>query len=134
VIADLEHVLRVRLLDRSAQGIEPTIYGNALLKRSVAVFDELKHCVRDLEFLSDATTGEVRIACTEAVCYTLLSDIILRFSEQYPRVDVHADLTGASWGMPGQEGLRERKYDCVLYRSSPLQERLMGDARAGGAA
>src|SRR5215470_13905441 len=39
VIADLEHALGVRLLDRSAQGIEPTIYGDALLKRSVVVFD-----------------------------------------------------------------------------------------------
>jgi len=43
VIADLERVLGVRLLDRSARGVEPTIYGDALLKRSVAVFDELKH-------------------------------------------------------------------------------------------
>ena len=61
VIADLEHALGVRLLDRSSQGIEPTIYGDALLKRSVAVFDELKQSIRDIEFLSDATTGEVRI-------------------------------------------------------------------------
>src|ERR1700745_327754 len=35
VIAGLEHALGVRLLDRIAQGIEPTIYGGALLKRSV---------------------------------------------------------------------------------------------------
>src|SRR5258708_39162612 len=43
VIADLEHALGVRLLDRSPHGIEPTQYGNALLKRGIAVFDELKH-------------------------------------------------------------------------------------------
>ena len=42
VIADLEHALGVRLVDRSAQGVSPTIYGSALLRRSVAVFDELK--------------------------------------------------------------------------------------------
>jgi DNA-binding transcriptional LysR family regulator len=118
VIAGLEHELGVPLLDRVAQGIEPTIYGGALLKRSIVVFDELKQGIRDLEFLSDATTGEVRIGCTEALRYTLLPEIILRFSEQYPRVDVHADLTGNLW-VPGP---RERKYDCVLYRSSPLQE------------
>src|SRR5262249_55220963 len=61
VIANLEHALGVKLLDRSAQGIEPTVYGGALLKRSVVVFDELKQSIRDIEFLSDATTGEVRI-------------------------------------------------------------------------
>jgi DNA-binding transcriptional LysR family regulator len=115
VIGDLEHALGVRLLDRVAQGIEPTIYGDALLKRSVAAFDELKQGIRDIEFLSDATTGEVRIACTDALCYTLLPEIILRFSEQYPRVDVHIDVTGNWWRYPG---LRERKYDCILHRPS----------------
>src|SRR3954447_911656 len=62
VIADLEHALGVRLLERSPQGVEPTVYGNALLKRSIAVFDELKQSVRDIEYLADPTTGEIRIA------------------------------------------------------------------------
>src|SRR4051794_17899915 len=32
-IADLERTIGVRLLDRNAQGVEPTAYGSALLKR-----------------------------------------------------------------------------------------------------
>src|SRR5258705_13749400 len=44
-IADMEHTLGVRLLDRSPQGVEPTQYGQALLKRGLAVFDELKQGV-----------------------------------------------------------------------------------------
>ena len=59
VIADLEHALGVRLLDRSPQGVEPTMYGSALLKRSIAVFDELKQSVKDIEYLADPTTGEI---------------------------------------------------------------------------
>jgi len=111
VIADLEHALGVRLLDRSAQGIEPTIYGDALLKRSVAVFDELKQSIRDIEFLSDATTGEVRISCMEAPWFTFLPDALLRFSKQYPHIAVHTDLIDHSEVFLG---LRERRYDCVL--------------------
>ena len=34
VIAELEHTLGVRLLDRGARGVEPTNYGRALLTRS----------------------------------------------------------------------------------------------------
>jgi DNA-binding transcriptional LysR family regulator len=113
VIADLEHALGVRLVDRSARGVEPTIYGDALLRRSVTVFDELKQGIRDIEFLSDPTIGEVRVACMEALWFTLLPDIILRFSNLYPRVKVHADLTGHSREF---SGLRERKYDCMLER------------------
>src|SRR4051812_11708330 len=53
VIAELEHALRVRLLDRSPQGVAPTIYGTALLKRCTTVFDELKQSVREIEHLAD---------------------------------------------------------------------------------
>src|SRR5262249_5493356 len=111
VIADLEHALGVRLVDRSAQRVEPTIFGDALLRRSVAVFDELKQSVRDIEFLSDATTGEVRVGCMEAPWFTLLPDVIRRFSQQYPRIEVHSDLVDHSEVF---RGLRERRYDCVL--------------------
>ena len=40
-IANLEHMLGVRLLDRSPRGIEPTIYAHAMLKRSIAVSQPL---------------------------------------------------------------------------------------------
>jgi DNA-binding transcriptional LysR family regulator len=91
VIVDLEQALAVRLLDRSAQGVEPTIYGDALLKRSVAVFDELKQSVRDIEFLSNPTAGDLRIGCTESLSTTILPQAISQFSRQYPRVAVHFD-------------------------------------------
>jgi DNA-binding transcriptional LysR family regulator len=117
VIAGLEHALGVRLVDRSAHGIEPTIYGDALLRRSVAVFDELNQGVRDIEFLSDPTIGDVRIACTESLWYAFLPETILRFSELYPRVKVHADLIADSKDF---RGLHERRYDCMLQRVPEL--------------
>src|SRR5215204_4553854 len=66
-IANLEHMLGVRLLDRSPRGIEPTIYAEAMLKRSVAVFDELKQSVKDIELLSNPTAGELRIGSPIAI-------------------------------------------------------------------
>ena len=56
-IADLEHTVGVPLLDRSPQGVEPTAYGRALLRRGLAAFDELRQGVRDIEFLSDPASG-----------------------------------------------------------------------------
>ena len=55
-IGNLEHMLGVRLLDRSPRGIEPTIYAEAMLKRSHAVFDELKQSVKDVQTLADPAT------------------------------------------------------------------------------
>jgi DNA-binding transcriptional LysR family regulator len=62
-IADLEHALGVRLFDRSPQRVEPTLYGRALANRSVAIFDELRQSVKEIEFLADPTAGELRIGC-----------------------------------------------------------------------
>ena len=41
-ISDLEHTLNVKLFDRTAQGVWPTTYGEALLKCGVNVFDEMR--------------------------------------------------------------------------------------------
>src|SRR5215467_398113 len=60
-ISDLEHALGVRLLDRTAQGVEPTAYGRAFIDCGTAVFDELRRGVHRIEFLSDPTLGQLRI-------------------------------------------------------------------------
>jgi tripartite-type tricarboxylate transporter receptor subunit TctC len=49
----------------------------------VLVLAATPSAIRDIEFLSDATTGEVRIARTQSLEFTLLTEIILRFCEQY---------------------------------------------------
>ena len=60
-IADLERTLGVQLLDRSPHGVQPTRYGNALLKRGTNIFDELKQSVVDIDNLSDPGAGELCI-------------------------------------------------------------------------
>jgi DNA-binding transcriptional LysR family regulator len=116
-IANLEHMLGVRLLDRSPSGIEPTIYADALLKRSIAVFDELKQSVTDVESLADPTTGELRIGCPEMFIATLLVPIIEQFSAKYPNVTVHVqDVPPPAIRHPG---LRERAYDLVIGGHHP---------------
>jgi len=119
IIADLEHALDVRLFDRSHQGVELTVYGRALLKRTTIVFDELKQSIRDLEFLADPTVGELRIGCPESVAASILPPVIKRFCEQYPRVVLHVKhVASPPVHLPE---LRERKLDLVLERlSAPL--------------
>ncbi|HEY7299686.1 MAG TPA: LysR family transcriptional regulator substrate-binding protein [Xanthobacteraceae bacterium] len=92
----------------------PTIYGGALLKRSVAAFDELKQSRRDIAFLADPTVGEVRVGCPESLSAAILAPIIERFLESHPRVILHVDdLPLASLQL---SQLRERKHDLILAR------------------
>jgi DNA-binding transcriptional LysR family regulator len=125
LMADLEYALGVRLLDRNRRGVEPTTYGEALLRRGLVAFDELKQGVRDIEFLADAAQGEIRIECLDAIASTFLPQLIERFSKQYPRVSLHVDtIMSSTAGLPG---LRERKYDLVLQ---PLPRPLPEEFRA----
>src|SRR6266849_5371263 len=88
-IADLEHTVGVRLLDRSPHGVEPTMYGRALLDSGVAAFDDLRQGVKQIEFLADPTAGEVRIGCGEVYAAGLLPAVIERLRDQYPRIVCH---------------------------------------------
>ena len=88
-IADLEHALGVRLLDRHRQGVEPTEYGRALLDGGVAVFDDLRQAVKNIEFLADPTAGEVRIGCNPSLAASFVSAVIDRLSRRYPRIVFH---------------------------------------------
>src|ERR1700746_126486 len=88
-IAQLEHTLGVRLLDRSRKGGEPTPYGRALVKRGVAMFDELRQGVQDIATLADPTVGEVRMGGSEHTISAIYSPVIHRFSRQYPRMSFH---------------------------------------------
>ena len=45
-IADLEHTVGVRLVERTPRGVEPTKYGRALLDGGAAMFDELRQAVK----------------------------------------------------------------------------------------
>jgi DNA-binding transcriptional LysR family regulator len=126
VIADLEHTLGVRLLDRSAQGVEPTKYGRALLTRSNAAFDELRQSVRDIEFLADPTVGEVRIGCQETFAAAILPSVIHRFSRAYPRVVLHVEQLGSL--AAESSALRERTIDIGMFLLvKPHDDKLFAD-------
>jgi DNA-binding transcriptional LysR family regulator len=58
-IAELERMLGVALLDRGSHGVEATPFGLLVIKRGMAVFDELRQTVRDIEFLTNPSAGEI---------------------------------------------------------------------------
>lgn len=94
-IADLEHTFGVRLLDRSSRGVEPTTYGLAVIKRATAMFDELQQSVKEVEFLADPTSGELRLGCSDFVA-GVVGVAIERMSRRYPRITFEVVSAGAA--------------------------------------
>lgn len=112
-IADLEHILGVRLLDRTSQGVEPTLYGRALFKRALAVFDELNQSVREIEYLCDPTAGEVQVACNEVMSAGLVSVAADRLLRRHPQWVFRLQLANAAAHL---ELLRSRACEVVVGR------------------
>jgi len=119
-IADLEHALGVRLLDRTKVGIEPTAYGAALAERGIVVFDELRRAVRHVEFLADPSAGELHIAATLPLATGFAAAVMNQMSRRYPRVVVQL-LSGPS--EMAYRALAERRVDLVIARLlAPVDE------------
>jgi DNA-binding transcriptional LysR family regulator len=113
-IANLEETLRVRLLDRSPKGIKPTIYADALLRRGNIVFDELRQGLKEIEFLANPGSGEVRIAAGDTIAASLLPAVIAGLSVRYPDIVVHVVQVSAE-RMDFRE-LRQREVDVAIAR------------------
>jgi len=117
-ISDLERTFKVRLVDRTMKGVEPTVYGTALLRRGTIVFDELGHSVKEIEFLTDPTAGEVRIASLESLNSSFLTAVIDRLSRKFPRLTFHV-LSIPAPTTQHLEVLHERTVDLALTHLTP---------------
>jgi DNA-binding transcriptional LysR family regulator len=111
-IADMEHTLGVPLLDRTPRGVEVTAYGRVLLKRSDAIFDDLRQGLAEIEHLKDPTRGELRIGAPEPIA-PVLSVIIDELTRQYPRIRFHATIGDTTILF---RELRERTLDIAFTR------------------
>ena len=114
-IGGLETTLGVRLVERTTHGIEPTDFGRALLKGSIAAFDDLKQSVKEIEFLSVPSAGELSIGVSEPVAAGLLPAIIAKLARTHPRLCFQIEQGDAHTLQ--QRDLRERRIDFVIARA-----------------
>jgi DNA-binding transcriptional LysR family regulator len=117
-IADLERTLGVRLLDRTSHGVELTVFGHALLKRSLAVFDELRQSVKEIEFLADPNAGELRVGFSEVPAAGLVPAAMDQLSRRYPRMSVHTEQGNAATVL---DLLRSRKCEVAVIRPPGIE-------------
>jgi DNA-binding transcriptional LysR family regulator len=119
-VANLERAFGARLIDRGSHGAVLTSYGEAIRRRGVEVFDVLKQGSRDIEYLSDAGTGDVWIGANEVLLAGFVPAVVQRLTEQHPNIAVHALTVNTSDFDFGK--LRERKLDLLLGRILPQSQ------------
>jgi DNA-binding transcriptional LysR family regulator len=113
-ISELEAAVGVRLLERHRDGVTPTAYGLALMQRSMAAFDELRQAVNDIEYLSDPTAGELRVAGPGTVVGGLFPAAIQRLTRRHPKLRI--EVKEIANVVEQFNSLRERRIDVVIRR------------------
>jgi len=111
-IAEMEAALGLRLLDRSRRGALPTLYGSVFAQHAAAMLDDLRQGMKEIEFLSDPTAGEIFVGAPEPLTEAILPNVIQKFAQDYPRVRVHIIPTSAGDFVE----LRARKLDFQINR------------------
>lgn len=114
-IGGLETTLGVRLVERTTHGIEPTDFGRALLRGSIAAFDDLKQSIKEIEFLNDPLAGELSIGASEPIAAGLLPAIIASLARTHPRLAFQIEQDDAH--ALQQRHLRERRVELVIARA-----------------
>jgi DNA-binding transcriptional LysR family regulator len=91
LVKELESRMGVRLLDRNTRSVSASVVGaefEPMARRVLAGLDEALESVTNLKELR---RGLVRVAAPETLSCTLLPDLIARYAERYPGVDVRFD-------------------------------------------
>jgi len=115
-ISELEHAVGVPLLDRSSQGVTPTVYGRVLLARSAVVFNELRHGISEIASLADPEVGELRIGTTPPMS-AVASAVFNHLVPRYPRM--RFELTVGPTEVLLRQ-LRQRDVEIVISRLASM--------------
>ena len=85
-IASLEQTLQVRLFDRVANGVEPTVHGLSFAPRAVAVFEQLRRAAQDLTLVSSGAVGNLRVGILPMPAIPFLPVALNRLLEEHAGV------------------------------------------------
>src|SRR5262249_6438917 len=113
-IADMEDLLGVPPLDRHRRGVEPTPYGQTLLRRGGVRFDEVRQGCKDIQNVLDPAASEARIGSTQTLNMGIVPAAIEKLSRQHPRASFHVvegDLVTL------QRELRDRNVELLIARA-----------------
>ncbi len=111
-LSDLEGVLNLKLFNRSPQGMAPTVFGEALIRRLKAIIGELHDADEELGALRAGTYGHVSIGCIPLLPAGILPHLLSGVVRTRPGLTVRVTDGGGIESLLNQ--LRDRKLDMVL--------------------
>lgn len=113
LLAELERRLEVRLFERSATGIQPTAYADALARHAVTVLSHLDHAGQELRALKAQQGGKLVVGTMLVGSVDLVPDAVRDLKAQMPGLTVEVrevPLQGLA------RGVRDGTFDLAVGR------------------
>jgi DNA-binding transcriptional LysR family regulator len=95
-IKDLEEMLEVRLFERLPRGMEPTIYGETMIRHARMALTSLALAHDDLVTLKSGLSGQVEVGVIMSPAMALLPRAIARIKEQAPLLRIGVQLESSN--------------------------------------
>lgn len=86
-IGDLEEELKLRLLERSRQGTQPTAAGQRILIHARQIFVSLDSICAEAANLTGLLSGRVRIGSVPSTALAFMPRLIAQIANEYPKIE-----------------------------------------------
>lgn len=87
-LADLERMLEVRLFERTGRGLEPTIYGQCMIRHARGLLSDLQQAREELVALRSGESGRVAVGVLPASAPVLIPKAIATLKSDAPHTTV----------------------------------------------
>jgi DNA-binding transcriptional LysR family regulator len=113
LLQQLEARLGVRLFDRLPRGMQPTLYGEVMIRYAQGALHEFEHAREQIAELARGATGLVRVGSVMGPVPTLLTKAVLAYKRDHPKVRISIEVGTSDTLLPA---LLRGDFDVVLGR------------------
>ncbi len=115
LLKEIEEALGVPLFDRLPRGVEPTPYGEIMIRHARMMLAHLSGAKEEVDALRKGLTGLVHMGVVAGPGAVLVPQAIARMNQQFPRVQVRVDLAVSNLLLPK---MKEGQLDILVARLS----------------
>lgn len=115
LLKEIEEALGVSLFDRLPRGVEPTPYGEIMIRHARMMLAHLSEAKEEIDALRKGLTGLVHMGVVAGPGAVLVPQAIARMNQQFPRVQVRVDLAVSNLLLPR---MKESQLDILVARLS----------------
>lgn len=116
-IAELEHRLDTRLINRSTRTFAVTELGTEYYRHCVAMLAEAEAAQEVIDRSHSEPKGLIRLSCPPGMIYFVVAPLVVRFMQKYPEVRIEMDATSRRVDV-----LREGLDVALRVRFPPLED------------